>query len=196
MWSTGRFMALLWVFTHYTLHTLLNFKRWSAPGLWKLLRGSWWKKLFSEHLFQKQKQVCDSHLLGTGTSLFYADSQGNSPRESTQGSFKTFLSFIKQMAKLSMLGHFRVALSLCFKARLWKRLFILVQIKLIFTWKIFHLASFWKREIWNSKMTYCLLQSVSLDPNASLHATTGRAAGNKNISGKDRDAGMLSVLIL
>ena len=45
-------------------------------------------------------------------------------------------------------------------------------------------------------MTYCLLQSVSLDPNASLHAATGRAAGNKNISGKDRDAGMLSVLIL
>ena len=118
VWSTDRFMAVLWVFTHYTLHTLLHFKRWSAPGLWKLLHGSWWKKLFSEHLFQKQKQVCDSHLLGTGTSLFYADSQGNSPRESTQGSFKTFLSFIKQMAKLSMLGHFRIALSLRFKARL------------------------------------------------------------------------------
>ena len=123
----------------------LHFKRWSAPGLWKLLRVPWWKKLFSEHLFEKQKQVCDSHLLGTGTSLFYADNEANSPHESTQGSFKTFLSFIKQMAKLSMLCHFRVALSLCFKARLWKRLFILVQIKLIFTWKIFHLASFWKR---------------------------------------------------
>ena len=38
-------------------------------------------------------------------------------------------------------------------------------------------------------MGYCLLQSVTLNPNAS-HAATGRAVGNKNISGKDRDAGM------
>ena len=48
----------------------LHFKRWSAPGLWKLLSGPWWKKLFSDHLFEKQKQVCDSHLLGSNRNVF------------------------------------------------------------------------------------------------------------------------------
>ena len=48
------------------------------------------------------------------------------------------------------LGHFRVASSLCFKARLslkslaWKWCFILIQIKLIFTRKVLRLAWFWK----------------------------------------------------
>ena len=47
---------------------------------------------------------------------------------------------------------FRVALNLCFKASLsanlliWTAFFILVQIKLIFTRKVLHLASSWKRE--------------------------------------------------
>ena len=39
-------------------------------------------------------------------------------------------------------------------------------------------------------MAYCLLQSVALNPIASLHAATGTAAGNKYISGKGSDAGM------
>ena len=50
----------------------------------------------------------------------------------------------------SSLGHFRVPLGLCFKTRvsaqplIWKSFFILMQIKLIFTRKVVHLASFWK----------------------------------------------------
>ena len=48
--------------------------------------------------------------------------------------------------------HFRIASSICFKARLsaklllWKRFFILLQIKLIFTTKVSHSSSFWKWE--------------------------------------------------
>ena len=48
------------------------------------------------------------------------------------------------------MGHFRVPLGLCIKTRLsaqpliWKWFFILMQIKLIFTRKVVHLASFWK----------------------------------------------------
>ena len=47
------------------------------------------------------------------------------------------------------IGHFGVSPGLCFKTRvgaqllIWKSFFILVQIKLIFTRKIVHLASFW-----------------------------------------------------
>ena len=49
-----------------------------------------------------------------------------------------------------LIGHFRVPPSLCFKTRvgaqplIWKSFFILIQIKLIFTRKVVHLASFWK----------------------------------------------------
>ena len=50
-----------------------------------------------------------------------------------------------------MIGHLRVSPGLCFKTRLsaqplihWKSSFILMQIKLIFTRKVVHLASFWK----------------------------------------------------
>ena len=48
------------------------------------------------------------------------------------------------------IGHFRVSPGLCIKTRLsaqpliWKWVFILTQIKLIFTRKVVHLASFWK----------------------------------------------------
>ena len=47
-------------------------------------------------------------------------------------------------------GQFRVPPGLCFKTRLgvqpliWKSFFILMQIKLFFTRKVVHLASFWK----------------------------------------------------
>ena len=48
-------------------------------------------------------------------------------------------------------GHFRVPPGLCFKTRgvgaqplIWKSFFILMQIKLIFTRKVVHLALFWK----------------------------------------------------
>ena len=48
------------------------------------------------------------------------------------------------------IGHFRVSKNLTFKARLsakpliWKWVLIMMQIKLIFTTKVSHLASFWK----------------------------------------------------
>ena len=48
------------------------------------------------------------------------------------------------------IGHFWVSTGLCIKTRLsaqpllWKWCFILMQIKLIFTRKFLHLASFWK----------------------------------------------------
>ena len=48
------------------------------------------------------------------------------------------------------ISHFRVPLGLCIKTRLsaqpliWKSFFVLMQIKLIFTRKLVHLASFWK----------------------------------------------------
>ena len=105
-------------FLHTTLYTLYYTSRGDRPPDFENYSAGPDERNSSLSTFSRNKQVCDSHLLGTGTSLFYAESQGNSPRESTQGSFRTFLSFIKQMAKLSMLGHFRVALSLCFKARL------------------------------------------------------------------------------
>ena len=50
----------------------------------------------------------------------------------------------------SWIGHFRVPPGLCFRTRvgaqplIWKSFFILMQIKLIFTRKVVHLASFWK----------------------------------------------------
>ena len=52
------------------------------------------------------------------------------------------------------IGHFRDAPSLCFKARLgakllmwkWSIIYILMQIKLLFTRKVLHLPSLWKWE--------------------------------------------------
>ena len=50
---------------------------------------------------------------------------------------------------MGRIGHFRVPPGLCFKTRvdarplIWKSFFILMQIKLIFTREIEHLASFW-----------------------------------------------------
>ena len=50
----------------------------------------------------------------------------------------------------TIIGHFWVPSGLCFKTRvsgwplIWKSFFILMQIKLIFTRKVLHLASFWK----------------------------------------------------
>ena len=61
-------------------------------------------------------------------------------------------AFSEALVGYKWIGHFRVSSSLCFKARLsakpliWKLILILLQIKLIFTWKVLHLpvASFWK----------------------------------------------------
>ena len=61
-----------------------------------------------------------------------------------------------------LIGHLRVPPGLCFKTRvgaqplIWKSFFILMQIKLIFTRKVVHLASFWKWGFWNSEVAYRL----------------------------------------
>ena len=53
----------------------------------------------------------------------------------------------------SLIGHFRVPKNLTFKTRLsakpliWKWFLILMQIKLIFTTQVSHLASFWKWDV-------------------------------------------------
>ena len=59
-------------------------------------------------------------------------------------------STVRRNGPYYAIGHFRVPLGLCFKTRvgaqplIWKSFFILMQIKLIFTRKVVHLASFWK----------------------------------------------------
>ena len=59
-----------------------------------------------------------------------------------------------------LIGHFQVPKNLTFKTRLsakpliWKWFSIIMQIKLIFTTKVSHLASFWKWDFWNSEMAY------------------------------------------
>ena len=64
-----------------------------------------------------------------------------------------------------IIGHFRVPLGLRFKTRvgaqplIWKSFFILMQIKLIFTRKVVHLASFWKREF--LELGSALLDSIA-----------------------------------
>ena len=61
-------------------------------------------------------------------------------------------AFRRKIAKRDLTGYFRVAPSLCFKARLgaklliWTMRFILLHIKLIFTRKVLLLVSFWKWE--------------------------------------------------
>ena len=59
-------------------------------------------------------------------------------------------SFFHSRQLILQIGHFWVPPGLCIRRRLsaqpliWKWLFILVQIKLIFARKVVHLASFWK----------------------------------------------------
>ena len=66
-------------------------------------------------------------------------------------SFFVFPSYLAgySTVTLNTIGHIRVPPGLCFKTRvgaqplIWKWFFILMQIKLIFTKKVVHLASFW-----------------------------------------------------
>ena len=57
---------------------------------------------------------------------------------------------VQMMINMMRIGHFRVPPGLCFKTRvgpqpcIWKSFFILMQITLIFSRKVVHLASFWK----------------------------------------------------
>ena len=58
--------------------------------------------------------------------------------------------FVQLKSHHKIIGHFRVPKNLTFKARLsakpliWKWFLIMIQIKLIFTTKVSHLASFWE----------------------------------------------------
>ena len=58
-------------------------------------------------------------------------------------------SRLKLKMVVNWIGHFRVCSGLCFKTRvraqplIWKSFFIFMKIKLIFTRKVVHLASFW-----------------------------------------------------
>ena len=64
------------------------------------------------------------------------------------------------MLGVNTIGHFRVPPGLCIKTRLsaqpliWKWFFILMQIKLIFTRKVVHMASFWRWGFWNSEVSH------------------------------------------
>ena len=57
---------------------------------------------------------------------------------------------VQMMINMMRIGHFRVPPGLCFKTRvgpqpcIWKSFLILMQITLIFSRKVVHLASFWK----------------------------------------------------
>ena len=61
------------------------------------------------------------------------------------------------------IGHFRVSpgprikTGLSSKPLIWKWLFILMQIKLIFARNLVHLASIWKWGFWNSEVAYLAL---------------------------------------
>ena len=72
---------------------------------------------------------------------------------------RTCLMFKKH--RLMSISHFRVPPGLCIKTRwsaqplIWKDIFILLQIKLIFTSKVVHLASNFESEgFWNSEVAY------------------------------------------
>ena len=77
----------------------------------------------------------------------------------TQEALRSYLVFHSLRAR--RIGHFRVPPGLCIKTSaqplMWKWLFILMQIKLILTRKVLHLASFWKwgfLELGSGLLTY------------------------------------------
>ena len=77
--------------------------------------------------------------------IFTSVSVDSSPR-----SYSPRSRVLARLASLAQIGHFRVPKNLTFKARLsakpliWKWVLIMMQIKLIFTTKVWHLSSFWK----------------------------------------------------
>ena len=82
--------------------------------------------------------------------LFHmCETSRNNERCQWAGFLKSFLAVIPPPSP-AKIGHFRVPKNLPFKARLsvkpliWKWFLIVMQIKLIFTTKVSHLASFWK----------------------------------------------------
>ena len=82
-----------------------------------------------------------------GRAYSRAKSRSSSRHTKTAGGGMGVLVFLFKVK-----GHFRVASSLCSKVRLsakpliWKWVFIVMKIKLIYTTKVLHLVSFWKWE--------------------------------------------------
>ena len=70
------------------------------------------------------------------------------------------ISWPTGLRSVKWIGHFRVPKNLPFKASLsakpliWKWFLIMMQVKLIFTTKVSHLASFESEIFWNSEMAY------------------------------------------
>ena len=89
----------------------------------------------------------------------------------------------------TLLGHFRVSPGLCLKTRVGaqplirKSFFILMQIKLIFTRKVVHLASSWKwgfLELGSGLLATCMYNASCHEQNDSGLAQTGRLKPHNN----------------
>ena len=83
----------------------------------------------------------------------------------TSGFVKIWVWWVGVQILAGSKPRFRDAASFCFKTRpsanpfLWKLFFIIMQIKLIFTRKVLHLARFKSEGFWNSEMAYSFLLS-------------------------------------
>ena len=116
----------------------------------------WWcarKNHKETHLLQQAIYMVQNRHAGEQKSHWDKINKGN-----------YHLNLMYVLIYLSLIGHFRVPKNLTFKARLsakpllWKWVLIMMQIKLIFTTKVSHLASFWKRdflELGNGLLSHC-----------------------------------------
>ena len=101
----------------------------------------WWMEVLSKNRgFEKKGFHCISTSLEVNFNLGHF-----------WGQYDLFYLLLEVAREChSAIAHFGVPLGPCFKTRvgaqplMWKLFFILMQIKLIFTRKVVHLASFWK----------------------------------------------------
>ena len=97
----------------------------------------------------------------TLASILLLTGYENGPRFDSQSQSKSV-----QINTMVREANFWVAPRLFLKTRvspnslIRKLFFRFVQIKLIFTWKLLHLASFWKWEFWHLKMTHTPLKTT------------------------------------
>ena len=120
--TTSLVMIIYYMATRYDVISI----RW--------LNHFWVKMHFFSSSFNNKSKYCDKMMQSASLCVI---------------SSKKKLAFTAVLTWL-LIGHFRVPPGLCFKTRvgaqplIWKPFFILIQIKLIFTRKVVHLASFWK----------------------------------------------------
>ena len=113
-------------------HLLYGYEIWRHKYRW--LNHFWVKMHFFSSSFNNKSKYCDKMMQSASLCVMSSAKK---------------LAFTAVLTWL-LIGHFRVPPSLCFKTRvgaqplIWKSFFILTQIKLIFTRKVVHLASFWK----------------------------------------------------